>query len=101
MSSNKSVVNVSLSSVPFESTAGQRGRPQTNARLYVSFVNTQRLLREGWTEKQLRREAFVQVRKILGLAEDTVIARSADHSYYMVKHHLGSNFAVTVTAAAD
>lgn len=93
------IVNVSLTSVPFEKNEG-RGRPQTNARLYVSMVNTQRLTREGWSEKQLRRRAFAQLREMLGLDADVVIARSEDKSHFMIKSdRLRSNFAITVTDA--
>lgn len=94
------ILNVSVSSVPFEKNT-DRGRPQTNARLYLTMVNTQRLIREGWTEKQLRRQAFAQVRETLGLDKDTVIARSTDGSYFMVKSdRLRANFEVRVSAAS-
>jgi hypothetical protein len=96
---NKDIeLRVTLQPVPFDLAEGERGRPQVNPRVYLSLVNTERLKREGWTEKQLRRRAFAQLRQMLGLPQDTVIVRSQEGDYFMVKSKaLDTNLVVTVT----
>lgn len=97
--SNKNVeLRVTLQPVPFDAADGERGRPQVNPRIYLSLVNVERLKRQGWTEKQLRRRAFAQVRTILGLTPDTVIAKSPEGDFFMAKtKQLDTNLVVTVT----
>lgn len=92
-------LRVTVSQVGVESRAGEAGRPQTNARVYLSLVGCDRLMREGATEKQIRRAAFAQLRGMLGLAPTVVIA-GHPHGYYMVKsREVKTNLVVTVTPA--
>lgn len=92
-------VRVTVSEVGFETRSGEAGRPQGNARIYLSMVGCDRLHREGVTEKQIRRAAFAQLRSMRGLSPKTVIARH-EHGYFMVKsRELKTNLVVTVTPA--
>lgn len=91
-------LRVTLAPVPFEPVEGERGRPQVNPRIYLNLVGVERLKRQGWTEKQLRRRAFAQVRTMLGLSHDTVIAKATEGDFFMVKTKaLDTNLVVTVT----
>jgi hypothetical protein len=82
-----------------ETRAGEAGRPQANARIYLSLVGCDRLMREGATEKQIRRVAFAALRTQLGLSPKTVIAGHA-HGYFMVKsREVLTDLHVTVTPA--
>jgi len=75
------------------------GRPQANARVYLSLVGCERLMREGATEKQIRRQAFALLRAQLGLPNTTVIARH-EHGYFMIKsREVLTDLAVTVRPA--
>lgn len=90
-------LRVSVSPQSFESRSGQAGRPQGNARVYLSLVGCDRLHREGVTEKQIRRQAFSQLREILGLPRETVIARH-EHGYFMIKsREVKTNLVLTVS----
>lgn len=90
-------LRVTLQPVPFDASQGERGRPQVNPRIYLSLVNVERLKRQGWSEKQLRRRAFAQIRDMLGLSHDTVIAKAPEGDYFMVKSSaLDTNLIVTV-----
>lgn len=92
-------VRVSVSETGVETRAGEAGRPQTNARVYLSMVGCDRLMREGVTEKQIRRAAFAQLRTMRGLPRTCVIA-GHPHGYFMVKSRdLKTNLVVTVTPA--
>lgn len=98
MSSNDLPLRVTVQPVPFDATEGEKGRPQVNPRLYLTLANTERLQRQGWTEKQIRRRAFAKLRKMLGLEPETVIAKATDGDYFMVKTRaLDSNLVVVVT----
>ena len=90
---------VTSSQVAREVRGGEAGRPQANARIYLSLVGCDRLMREGATEKQIRRRAFAALRTQLGLSPQTVIARH-EHGYFMVKSRdLLTDLAVTVRPA--
>jgi hypothetical protein len=99
MTTGAANVRVSVSQLGLEARPGEAGRPQTNARVYLSLVGCDRLLREGWSEKQIRRAAFAQLRAMLGLPRTTVIA-GHEHGFYMIKSkEIKTNLVVTVTPA--
>lgn len=92
-------LRVTVSQVGVETRSGEAGRPQTNSRVYLSLVGCDRLIREGATEKQVRRAAFAQLRGMLGLAPTVVIA-GHPHGYFMVKAtEIRTNLVVTVSPA--
>lgn len=79
---------------------GEVGRPQTNSRIYLSLVGCDSLMREGATEKQIRRAAFASLRTTLGLPKTTVIARHT-HGHFVVKStEIVGNLVLTVSPAA-
>jgi hypothetical protein len=93
-------LNVTAAQVARGAHSEGAGRPQANARVYLSLVGCERLMREGATEKQIRRQAFALLRSQLGLSNKTVIARH-EHGYFMVKsREVLTDLAVTVRPAA-
>ena len=98
-----SQIKVTVSPVPFGGRVeGLAGRPQTNARVYLSLVGCERLAHEGMTPKRIRRAAFASLRSTLGLSRDTVIVEHPSQGYFMVKSRdLQTNLVVTVTPSAE
>ena len=98
MSNTDLPLRITVQPVPFDHAEGEKGRPQVNPRLYLTLANTERLQRQGWSEKQIRRRAFAKLRKMLGLSPETVIAKAPEGDFFMVKtRDLDSNLVVVVT----
>lgn len=93
-------LHVSVSQLGIAPHTGEVGRPQSNPRVYLSTPGCEHLLRQGVTEKQIRRAAFAQLRTMLDLPAKTVIARNEEYGYFMVKSNgIKSNLLVTVMPA--
>lgn len=72
-------IRVSFENAPFENRSEERGRPQTNPRVYLRFEGLEALMASGVTEKQIRRAAFSEMRRLLGLDPKTVVVNCVDH----------------------
>lgn len=92
-------VRVQMKFSPFDSTYGERGRPQTNARVRLHLEGCADLLASGVSEKQIRRAAFADVRRLLGLPRTVVFAKSEAGHFVVKTQELGQNLDLTILPA--
>lgn len=73
-------IRLSFSFTKFDNHSDERGRPQTNPRVTLSFEGLDSLMIDkGVTEKQIRRAAFADMRRLLGLDPKTVVVDCKTH----------------------
>jgi len=72
-------LRISFEFTPFESRHAERGRPQTNPRVTLRFEGLEALMASGVSEKQIRRAAFSEMRRLLGLPATTVVVNKGSH----------------------